>query len=188
MAATYMPLVGGSNIIEVRDSGGTACELAEISGVDSEGRAGSLKTSFLVALAGAVEATTSISALWETLGSFDIYAPFSHPVPSSLAATNFDYSSILPVTRASLVCASFVPTGDEWPASLSALLLAMAPEPGQVYQLKATLTGLGVPAANPLQYGSYTFRLSGGVADDAIAPIANPLILIEVDFSHSIAN
>lgn len=186
MAASFMPLVGGSNIIEVRDPGGSAMAPAQISGVVAEGRAGTLKTSFLVALFGSVEAAASIDSLWGILGSFDIYGPYSHPVPANPGAAGFDYSSILPIARASLVCANFEPVGAAWPATLSDFLAAGS-IPGQTYQLEPTLTAVAAPAANPQQYGKYTFTLNGGIPDpDNVIP--SPLILIEVDFSHSVGN
>lgn len=182
-----MPLVGGSNIIEVRDAGGSAMDLAQISGVDSEGRAGSLKTSFLVALFGAIEATSELSSLWTDLASFDIYGPYSHPVPNVPAAAGFDYSSILPIARATLICSGFQVASPAWPVSITSFLANTAIPPGQTYQLQPTLTGVTAPAANPQQYGTYTFTLRGGVPDVDL-PIGSPLILVEVDFSHSVGN
>jgi hypothetical protein len=187
MAASFMPLVGGSNLIEVRDSGGSPMVVAQLSGVEAEGRAGSLKTSFLVSLFGAIEATTEIGTLWGNLASFDIYGPYSHPVPNSPAAAGFDYSSILPITHASLICADFAPVAPAWPVAISSFITATAPVPIQTYQLQATLTGVTAPAANPQQYGTYSFTLRGGVPDDE-NPILSPLILVEVDFSHSVGN
>lgn len=182
-----MPLVGGSNIIEVRDTTPFPMLLAQLSGVPATGRAGSLKTSFLVSLFGAVEGVTEIGALWGDLCTFDIYGPYSHPVPSNPAAVGFDYSEILPIARASLVCAGFQPVAPAWPVSITSFLANTVIPPGQTYQLEPTLTGVTAPAANPQQYGTYTFTLRGGIPD-IVTPISNPLILIEVDFSHSVGN
>jgi hypothetical protein len=182
-----MPLVGGANIQEVRDAGGTACDLAQISGVDAEGRAGSLRTTFLFALFGAVEAVTSLNSLFDTIGGFSLYAPYSHPVPSNPAATDFDYSALIPVCRASLIAANFQPVARAWPASMDAYLsVANLNAPGQVYQLQVVPISVN-PTVPTTQYGEYNFSIRGGIPDTD-NPILSPLILVEVDFSHSVGN
>ena len=184
MTATYMPLVGGANIIEVRDSGGTACDLAQIAGVDAEGRAGSLKTTFLFAMFGAVEAATSLNSLFDTIGGFSLFAPYSAPVPT---APGFDYSSVIPVCNATLVSANFEPAGRAWPATLDAYLsVANLNAPGTIYQLQVVPISTN-PTSPPSQYGEYRFSIRGGVPDPN-DPILSPLVLVEVDFSHSVGN
>lgn len=187
MSASYMPLVGGANIIEVRDTTPAPMLLATLSGVPAVGRPGSLKTSFLVSLFGAVEGVTEIGTLFGELATFDIYGPYSQPVPTVPSATGFDYSTILPIARASLICAGFQPVAPAWPVALSNFIAASQIPPGQSYQLQPSLTGVTAPAANPQQYGTYTFTLRGGIPD-ILTPIGSPLILVEIDFSHSVGN
>lgn len=188
MPATFMPLVGGENIIQVRDADSTLMLPAQISGVTAEGRAGSLKTSFLVALSGASE-FSGITTSFQNLGDFTLYGPYSHPVPANPGAVNFDYSSIIPVCRGAVIADGFVPTGDEWPTSLTAYLAAtgaLLNMPSQVSQIQVIPLSVN-PVAASSQYGSYTFALRGGIVDTE-GSLLTPLILVEVDFSHSIAN
>jgi hypothetical protein len=151
-----------------------------VPGTFANGRAGSSKTSLLLALSGAAPA--DLTTTNADLAKIVIAAPYSNPVPASLAAGG-DYSLIMPAMRASLLSDAFAPTGVLWPNGLTAFFGGCS-QVANTSSLYLNLTAAAVPnTAHP--YGTYTFSLQG-LANTA--SILLPLILVEIDFGSSSAN
>jgi hypothetical protein len=177
---TYLPLIGGENLVSVLDGADAAMLQAQIvPGTPANGRAGNVKTSLLLALSGASPA--NLTTTNADLASLTIVAPPSAPVPALGAGG--DYSLILPSLRASVLSDAFAPTGVLWPNGLTAFFAGCSPI-ANTSSLYLNLTAAAVPST-PYPYGTYTFSLQG-LANTA--SILLPLILIEIDFGASASN
>jgi hypothetical protein len=176
---SYIPLIGGDNIVSVKDSGAIDMAVGTLSGVAPSGRAGSLKTSLLVALdeAATGEVPLTTAAL---LFSITVACPQGF-VPATGA---FDYTEVLPEVAADCVCGSFAVPAGVWPASFATLITAEAAFPANLVSIVGRLTGMAVPTtAHP--YGTLTYAFTGAAT---VAAVSAPLLSVSINFGASATN
>jgi len=184
MAGSYLPLVGGNNIVSISDSAvvPVAFAPATINGVQAQGRAGSLKTSLLVALNGSFKPDLPLVA--GSLLTLTLACPPGFLAPASAGLVGYDYSELLVNASGSLIGTGFVAAAGAWPDNFTLFATGSHLLPTNVSQLTLSAFAVAAPSAD-YQYGTITYLIGG---QSSTAPAADALLSLSFDFGASITN
>lgn len=183
MAGSYIPLIGGGNLVSIVDTAAAAIAPGTVNGTVVAGRPGTQRTRLLVALDNAatpdVPATTAAALFTMVLN-----CPPGFSTPASNGTDGFDYSQILPSVRAECIAENFTVTGAAWPVDVTALLAELVEFPPNTTSIVGRITAMGAPSTSA-PYGTMTVIFTGAAT---VASVTDALILVDIDFGSSAAN